>query len=119
MRERSNGLLEGCATMSKRMKRSTRRVMLPETAIADRNVIQLLREERIVVHFHQDETLDDMFVKAPDKREIIHEFPVLRAQDGGEWQRTTIDPLTLKRALQQHAFRLEDEADTPFSDGSG
>lgn len=104
--------------MSKRMKRSTRRVMLPETMIADRNVIQLLREEPVVVHFHQDESLDDMFVKAPEESGIIHEFPVLRAQDGEGWQRTYIDPLTLKRALQQHAFRLEDVAATPFSDSN-
>lgn len=90
--------------------------MLPEVVVGDRNVIQLLREERIVVHFHNNEGVEDMFVKAPNEEGIIHEFPVLRVHDTEGWKRTSIDSFTLKRALQQHVFRLENESDTPFSD---
>ncbi|WP_248904183.1 hypothetical protein [Halocatena marina] len=102
--------------MSKHMKRSTRRVMLPQTVIADRNVIQLLREERIVVHFDHGD--DSIYVKAPHESEIIHEFPMLCVHDTESCERTSIDSLALKRALQQHEFSLEDESDTPFNDTS-
>lgn len=103
--------------MSNRVKRSIGAITLPEDVESDREIIRLLREERVVVHFTCPEF--DAYVKAPDG--IVHEFTALYNYNDSdhdlEWQRTSIDSFTLKRELRRREFDIVvDDSQTPFSD---
>lgn len=87
---------------------------LPEGTSTDREVIRLLREESAVVYF--DCPGFDAYVKAPEgsteTKAIVREFVVWYNDDyglGEGWERTSIDPLTLKRELRQREFSLVTE----------
>lgn len=104
--------------MANHMKQAVK--ALPVVVECDREAIRLLREERAVVHFDCPEF--DAYVKAPDG--VVHEFSMLYTLShdthnpdlGDEWQRTSIDPFTLKRELRRREFSIEANAQTPFSD---
>lgn len=59
--------------------------------------MQLLREERVVVHFPENSEMPEAYVTAPDEPGDIHAFPMLCAHGGEGWHRTSIDSLTLSR----------------------
>lgn len=96
--------------MNNDMKRPSGTVTLPGEFESDKEVIRLLREERLVVHF---DGAFEAYVTAPGG--IVHEFPMwyndhYAPEDGDEWQRTSIDPLTLKRELSRREFSIEAES---------
>jgi hypothetical protein len=90
-------------------------VTLPGGIDTDREIIRLLRKEGAVVYF--DCPGFDAYVKAPEDVDtmngLVREFIVwynhdYKPQEG--WERTSIDPLTLKRELRQREFSLVTEA---------
>lgn len=93
---------------------------LRKEAESDKDVIRLLREERVVVSFEDPEF--DAYVKAPEG--VVHEFIVLYSDNHADrqnpdqgWERTSIDPFTLKRELRRREFSIKsDDSQTPFSD---
>lgn len=97
--------------MSNDTQRPMGTVTLPGEVSTNREVIRLIREKNLVVHF--DCAGFEAYVKAPDG--IVHEFPVWYndhySHDPDEkWQQTSIDPLTLKRELSDREFSIETES---------
>lgn len=90
-------------------------VTFPGGTSTDREIIRLIREESAVVYF--DCPGFDAYVKAPEEsaetEEIVREFVVWYNDYTPEkgWERTSIDPLMLKRELRQQEFSLV--AETP------
>lgn len=115
MDQRWSSLPTGCRPVSDRLQRQTTPHSAPKTVSDDQTVIQWLREQRGVVHVEATEQADSFYVKAPATTEsIVHTFPLL-THDGEDWQRTSIDALTLTRVLRERSYRLVHEAQTPFA----